>query len=464
MRFRETEGKDHITNEETSRFRSGVQGFSLLELILAIVLLGVLTTPLLVFVARLPEWQHHISDQSRREAGRTVHDQELAAGVDPERAPMAAYASNPAAPRIDPPNVQRETRLARPEIATTQALTVRVDANTTAETRPGGAGWQLGAAAASDPITPPQPPLPPLYLTQPTVTPADGFIWQATDLVAPKESSSPWMGLISAATTPGRIVCLELATPERAAKGQTNTSLSINAWELANLVRGRSWTEYAGNETIGEKAELLPDGRRRWRTLQSGRTLVIEPSQIVTFSYMFTLGAPVLIHGAAVLTSGSSESIDYAGYRDIQAKRAAFQIGWPETTKTLFGNQWRDDLLAFNCTVANQPGPQSGRLEGFFTDENASVWADQTLIVAQATGPAGIFTERGSWTLLRARQELGPPELINTPSGDSTGYSLGIFRFAAPQVTADGPRIGRLSANNGTTVSSGSELDILIVP
>lgn len=440
------------------------RGFSLADVIIAVLVLGLLAGPLLLTVSRFPRWQQRLSEQGLLEAARSLEDRALAVGVDPFLSPMAGHDLNPAVVTAGSADVEREQRTPRPESATVHAILVRRDANAIAETRPGGAGFHLGAAAPTSSIAAPLAPLPPVYLQVPLLDPADGYLWKAGDLSASSQPDAPWGGTIRATTQPGQIVRLELDSPRRSISAVACAVQRVDAWELSQLVSGRAWVEYAGDEKTGDRVETLADGRRRWITQNEGRNQVVEPSQHVRFSYHMAVGAPVLLHGSATLASGAIEQFDFQAYLDIQEKRIGLHIGWPPEIKRLFGDRWSDNLFGYTCHLRDIPGPVNGDLSGLFTAERAASWSDESQIATTVVGPPGIIPLPGNWILIRVKHTLGQPELVTAPSGSPEGYTLGTFGFAAPSLVAGGPRYGRLSARNGTIVSSGSELDLLILP
>lgn len=440
------------------------QAFALAELILAIVVLGVVATPFLLYVTRLPEWQHRLNEQSRQEAGRSFLDQALVVGVDPARTTMARSESNPAVPKLTSPVIAREARAPQSSGVTVIALKMPSDAATTAEVRPAGAGWMLGAGSATPTVTPPLSPLPPRVLAQPIVTPASGHTWTAVELSAGAAAGEPRQGTIQAQGEEGLIVCLELHTPRRAGTGTSRVCQTVDAWELAQGVSGRAWMEYAGSEALGDRVETLADGRRRWTTQQEGQRLIVEPSPSVEFHYQFALATPVLVHGGREIPSGGDVLLDYAGFLDIQSGRVPLRLGWPIAVRELFGARWADAAFGFTCNLGLQPGPSDGNLAGLFTPEAAAAWQDQMPIATQVIGPPALRVEGANWVLLRRKTRLEEPELVQTPAGTPAAYDHGSFGFAAPLLATSGQRFGRLSARHDTLLSSGPELNLTLIP
>lgn len=439
-------------------------GFSLAELLIAVLFIGLFSGPLFLFLARLPEWRQRLGEQGQSEAAHSLQDRVLAQGLNPAVAPMARAAANPAMPEVEMPSIETEDIPANAKGIAVRSLRLRRDAAVVAEPRPGGAGWQLGAAAPAEPIVAPEPPLPPVYLTPPVLEPASGYAWRASDLVPPAQPGDPWVGSLRANSDPDLVVRLELTTPQRSISGLGTAVQRIDAWELSQKVVGRAWAEYAGNVDLGDRAETLPDGRRRWSTHREGRKLVVEPSQSIAFSQLLSLGPPVLVHGETELPSGSSEPIDYSDYLAIQEKRQRLQISCSQETRALFGNRWNSSLFGFTCTLHSSPGNVNGDLSPCFTSELAPTWLEQMPVETVVLGPVGVVCAPGQWSLQRRKRILEVPELIRTTAGDANGYALGSFGFAAPRLTVDGPRFGRLSARDGTLVSSGTEIDLLVLP
>lgn len=432
----------------------------LAELMLTIVCIGCILAPMLVFVSRVPELNAAIGQQGRREAWRSFNDQALAAGIDPSRASGLASAHNLAVPGILAPAVSRAQVTAVAGRATIVPLQMPVGPDV-GETRPGGAGYELGAGGVVPGRSDPLPPLPPIVMPLPVLTPANGTVVQPADLTA-GGAGQPFTLPIQARTSGGVLVQLAFDQPVFAQTGIDLAVQTVNAVDLTNGVRGRTWGEYVGSVGAGDRAVALTDGRTRWLVMTaSGRLQIYEPSAVLNFAYKFGLGAPVLVENGTEQATGSALNYDYTAYLAVQSKTATLRLDMPAATKAVFGNQWAAQGIGFNWTWGSTPGAFAGDLADFFTAVTLPLWGDTVTVNATPVAPSGAEVAAGSWTINRVKTALKPPEMLSAADGQGF-YTPWQIQFAAPQ-RPEG-RVGRLSFENGTILSTGTTIQIPEVP
>lgn len=441
------------------RANRGCRGFSLAEFVVAIVFLGTVLGPLLIFVTRLQDLNSAIGQQVRREAARSWADQAIAAGMDPSRAPILGAEVNPAVPPVEAPRVSEEAGSApagRPHIVPLRIVLEE----TVPEPRTAGAGYQIGAGGTVDPRGVPNPPLQPIVMSPPVITPTDREP-VSLSMLKPADPGDPFTLTVEARAAVAatvRATCSRLS-----ASGSGAVEFLVNAVDLMKGVSGSAWSEFSGDAAVGDRAVQLPDGRMRWLVMTSEKRLQIyEPSRRVSFSYRFDPGAPILVHGMVEVPSGATVSFDYAAYAAVQDGTVAARIDFPAATKQAFGTRWVTLPIGFQCTFGEAAGPIDGGLSRFFAPEALLWWADRVAVVASPLLPAGAISRPGSWTVQRTRTVLGVPVLAST--SDKAGFhAAGSLEFSAPK-RGDAPAIGRLSFQNGTMLSTGSSLSVSVVP
>lgn len=439
--------------------RQRQRGFTLVEFVVAIVFIAVVLGPLLLFVARLHDLNSAIGQQGRREAWRSFNDQAVLAGIDPSHAPALAATGNPSIPSVPMPAVSSAEVTATPGVARIVPLRVVLDTRV-AEPRMAGAGYQIGAGANVSPRSTPVAPLAPIVMPMPVVTPPDGTVIAANTLT-PASPGAPYTTSIQAASSSGTKVFLSFNQPYGLAQGFTSVQQGVSAVDLMNRVNGAAWTEYPG--ATNDRSATLGDGRTRWFvTRDDGRLQIYEPSPAVSFAYQVGLGSPVIVHGVDELPSGSTLSFDYAAYYEVQAGRTTLRIDFPAAVKSVFGTTWGAQSIGFQCAFHDSAGPFSGDLSSFFTTETLALWSDAVPLAATAVLPPGATADQGTWTFSRNKVPLGVPVMASV--ADASGfYAAGQLQFTAPN-GPDGSPIGRLSFDNGSTLSTGPTLAIAVIP
>lgn len=436
------------------------RAFTLVELIIAIVFLGVVLGPLLVYVARIHELNHAVGEQARRESWRSFSEQAVAIGINPALAPALAASSNAAVPELTPIAIEADDTPLVAGLARIVPIRVLPDASW-AESRLGGSGFQIGAGGAVTPRTIPTAPLLPIMMPAPVVSPADGAVLPAAALSV-GAANAPYTLAITAVAAPGSQVQLSLDRPHVAAAGIGSASQSVTAVDLLGNVGGSAWTEFLGDVRNGDRSIILPDGRIRWLvTTPERRTQIYEPSSSVRFSYKIDLGLPVLRYGSLRLDSGSATPVDYPAYLGVRDGTTVMTVDFPESVKAAFGPDWGVQSIGFQLTFNDVAGPFSGDLQAFFLADATSVWTDQVVIVASPVVPPGALAGRGQWQLSRAKLPLGVP-VLSTVADPAGFHTPGTLQFAAPDFA--GEPLGRLSFENGTLLSTGTTLSLSLIP
>lgn len=433
--------------------------FTLPELVIATVFIAVVLGPLLLYVSRIHELNATVGRQARREAWRTFQDQVVLSGVDPNLAAGLAVGDNPAVPGMAGLPVSAATVDPQPGVPTLVPLTVQSGAGFP-EPRLVAGGWQIGRGGEPSPRTPARPPLAPIVMPAPTLSPQSGSTLTIAELEADADASYATLSLTGRANA---YVCGILNRPSVRMGGIMEATQRVTAAELAQGVSGYVWAEYPGDPDAGDRAVRLADGRTRWLIQTSeGRLQIYEPSPLAAFNYRLALGAPVLVRGGVEHPVDSALPFDYVAYLAVQDGTTGLRIDFPAATKRAFGSHWDALGIGFQCFFGATAGPFDGALEGFFSSANAALWSDQILVRATAVIPAAAVATAGSWTLLRNKLSLGVPVL--TTAADSRGFHApGEMRFSVG-TTGPGAGLGRLSFENGTKLSTGTTLALTVLP
>ncbi len=433
------------------------RGFTLVELLLAILILAAVLGPFFAFVSRIPDLNSAIGQQGRSEAWRSFTDQALVAGIDPSTAAALLNGINPAVPAVPVPVVTRGIAMAPLGGVAVRSIQVQVPAMA-AEARPGGSGFELGAGTPPPARTTPAAPLLPILMQTPAVSPSPGSILPIGALTA-GSSGAPATTTVSASVLDGGRVHLENGRPMAAPTGIGLVAQMVSAADLPQGVSGRAWNEYV-SQNAGDKAVVLADGRIRWHTQSGGRLLIFEPSPPVSYAYLLDLGTPVVVHNTTEVASGASIDIAYDEYMNVRNGTSAMRLDWSQATKTAFGNTWNTLAQGFNWTFQAESGPFGGDLKTFFASDKEYLWADSSAVAAAPVLPPGAIASPGNWTLARQATKLGVPELVTQPSYQGGSYEAGGVEIRVP--IRNGERLGRVQS--GSTVSTGDTLQVQVEP
>lgn len=438
--------------------RYGNSGFTLVEFVVAVVFIGVVLGPFLLFAARIHDLNSAIGMQARREARQSLADQALARGIDPSVAPGLMPAKNAAIPPILPPAIEQLSSLATPGMPRIVAL--RAAADPSSAPRALGAGYQIGAGITLGGRSTPVAPLAPIVMPAPVITPTDGSIIAISSL-AVTQDGHPYTAQIQATSSSGANVVLSFNQPIGLSRGMGFVERAVTAVDLANRVNGSAWAEYAGSN--GDRPVALSDGRTRWFvTRPDGRLQIYEPSIFVSFGYQIGLSAPVLEAGGVEYSNGAVVSFDYDGFSQVQRGAASPKIGFPASVRKAFGDGWPAQSIGFQWTFNDVAGSFSGDLAAFFQPDRLPVWDDVVGIKAVPVVPAGVAADSAEWTFRRIKTALGVPVLESADDG-SGFYPAGQLQFTAPRA-ADGTRVGRLSFDNGANISTGPTIPVTVIP
>jgi hypothetical protein len=436
-------------------------GFSLAEVLIAILCLGLLLAPFLRTITSLPAMQRHLGLQARDEAWRSFQDHALAAGLDPRQAAALLAATNPAIPEVESEFVERGASVVPEGRVALRVLRGSVGAQHP-EDRPGGSGWELSRGSALAPPAPPAPPLLPVTMRSPDITPLPGSSIPLIGL-APAEGSLPPSLSVEASSQENGRVCLKLGRAGTPSSGLGEAQGVVSVEEFAAGFIGTSWTEYPGEPAAGHRPVEMPDGRKRWLVPEGRGLRTYEPSEFVTWAYTLDLGPPILRHAGAEIADGGNLVLGYPDLAAVRSGEAALRIDWPDTTKALLGG-FADRLAqGFEVTFAGNPGPTNGDLSLFCSNTALDAWTEESPLLATPLPAPGCTARSAAWTLGRGLTEMGEPERVNAGASESDPFPSGSAEFSPP-AQADGVRRGRLSARDGTLVSTTPSLSLTIVP
>lgn len=436
------------------------QGFILAEFVIAVVFVAMVLGPLLLFVSRIQDLNTAVGQQSRREAWRSFGDQAIVAGMDPGHTPSLSSDRNPAIAPRPPPTIRELAMPTAPGLPRIIPLQAVLEASV-AEPRVAGSGFRLGSGAAVAPLVTPQPPLIPITLATPEISPPDGSDVAISALRA-TGAGEPYTLLVQASSLKGGRILARLNRPTVSFSGVGTAQHTITAVDLLNGVSGIAWVEYAGDPLHGDRAIQLEDGRVRWLVpTRDGRRQSHEPSGFVTFVYRIDLGIPVFVSAAGESPSGGSIPFDYARYASVQHGAEMLHIDFPNAIKAAFGNYWPAASVGFAWTFGSTPGPFSGNAQPLFLPGAIEFWSDSVSVAATPVLPEGATAASGVWTFTRTKTPLGAPILSTT--ADSTGFfAPGALQFIAP--STEGSIVGRLSFESGAFTSTGATLSVDLIP
>ncbi len=438
-------------------------GYTLAEVIIAVVVLGALLAPLVRSFTLLPRVSHLIAAQSRREAWRSASDQVVAAGLDAERAPLflpllTSVASADVA-ALPAPAVTHALDGDREAAVRVTWLTTRYEGRV--EPRAIPAGIEVGASTAlAQPRQDPLPPLPPRKLLPPVIRAPASPLVRLDELRASDDPGAPWVATIVADGTD--TVRLRQRAPEvHAVSGTGGASLEVDALQLAMAVRGEAWTEYAGNPNTDIAVPLEGD-RQRWLVRQGRQFGVVDPSDTIAFEFGLNLGRPVFVYGGNTYVSGERVSVDRAGARRVERFQDRAAVDYPAEVQRVFGREWPSVRPHYRWSLGGWPGDSSsGDTRSAFTAEALRRWgAEQALRAEPHTRLAGLSLWSGFWTVERRATTLEPPERTGE-FYDARLDAPGVVDFAAP-FAGDQGRLGRPEV--GGVESVAENLSVLLLP
>jgi len=448
----------------TRNTRRAGGGYSLVELVIAIVFLGICFAPFLMVTTQTQNLGSLVGQQGRREALRSWQDQVLVAGIDPALAPGLAPVKNQAVPAVGLVPVERPTVVPVVGMPLVKPLRSSPPVNA-AENRPGGAGYELGAGqTAPVEVAAPAQPLPPILMQSPVLSPTNGSIVPVSAFSA-GAVSLPYSLNIEARSTDGGSIHLNMTQPMLTEVGIGTVSVPATTIEFIEGIGGSVWAEYAGDPAKGDSAVTLPDGRIRWITHPSGRIQIYEPSPIESISYKLDLGAPVVLaYGIMEVASGLTLNLSYDDYVKVRDGTSSMRLDWSSETKKVFGASWSSVTSGFSWTFQDEPGPLSGDLASFFSASKASLWADTSVVKASPVLPSAAVAAEGIWTFSRQKIKLSPPELVDGGYYDGTTFVTGARQLKVPE--RNGKRVGRISAQTpqGEILSTTDTLDVIVAP
>lgn len=441
--------------------RSQLRAFSLLEVIVATLCLGLCLAPFLAYTSRLPEMQRALALQARDDAWRSFQDHAVLNGIDAGGAPGFAPVSNGNVPGLPAREVERTPLAPVAGMTGLRSLQVRSDAwNARGWIR--GAGLELSAGPALEPITVPSAPLPPVTLRAPALSPDPSDPVSALSLEKPQSGASGLLKVASVSPDNGTVV-LVYGASSLEVRAVREAAFEVGAEVFEAAFSGRTWAEYAGDLAAGDSSVSLPDGRKRWIVREGDRTRVYNPSEVVSYSYHLDLGAPALYYGTLEYASGSPLSFSYASVLGVRSGASVFRVGLPSAVRERLGSAAGRLCLSYETSFAGWSAPADGDLRLFCDEEQQDRWLDAFSVETAPFVASGCLSAPGRWTISRQLTELAEPELLSNVADYGGAFSGEAVRFGAPLHT-DGVRRGRLSAREGALVSTSSELSLFLTP
>ncbi len=441
-------------------FKSRIPGshsraFSLLELLLAVALVGIVLTAFVAFSGGMARLGHQASDQGRRAGWRSFQDQVLVAGHSPLESGSYDPQSNPAIPGLKPAGVESEGQTASPG-----RVTVRFLRRSTSDgSEPQGLGLVLGPGTQ---LAAPEPNSVVVTLglvPEPSLVPGDGSLLPIVSME--RDGGGAFQSIVATASS-SVLVKLRVSSGEEA-EGLGEARLRVSAGELLRGLQGRVWAEYAGNPAAGDRSVALADGRTEWIVAQGSGFRRWVPSAVRNFGYTLDLGNPLLQVGARDYASGESPGMDLVLARSVWERRVPMFLHWPKDLVTALGVDASLLANSFGGVAGGMSVPASGNLAGFFDPGLDTLWAKGIVISAEARLGAEASVARGFWRVSRVPLTLPPPETLESLDLNADPLSSGSVHVIAGLLPELG-RVGRLSAQGGLLVSSGPELTLEFVP
>lgn len=441
--------------------RKNVSGFSLVEVIVATLCLGLCLGPFLAYSSRLPEMQKALAAQARDDAWRSFQDQAVLTGVDAGRSSGLGSSENRNVPVLAAREVERLPLSSSAGLPSLRLLQVQADAwNAKGWVR--AAGYELSSGPAVPAVLVPESPLPPLTLGAPVLSPDPGLPVSALALASPEPGASGKLR-VEARSSDGGTVILVYGPSSNEVRRTGEASFEAGAETFAEPLSGRAWAEYAGDVASGDSSVLLPDGRKRWIVREGSRSRVYNPSAFVPYRYLLDLGAPVLVYGESEYAPGGGLTLTYSSVLGVRSGAVSFRVGLSSEVRKRLGSAAASLCQSFDSSFGGWSAPSTGDLSLFCREEQQDRWSDSFAIQAAPHAASGCLATEGSWYVSRLQIEMGEPVLLSDASSSGGAFSTESIQFAAP-VQADGIRRGRLSAREGTLLSASSELSLVLVP
>lgn len=438
------------------------RGYVLQEIIVGLVIFAIAMIPIVRGLALLPQLGATIGEQSRREAWRTAADQAVLEGLDPGQTALLRSVTPHEAPPQLWGTLTRKNLPTRVGAANVSMLSSVYEA--TPEDRAVAAGFEIGASSMpAPPRVDPLPPLLPIKLSVPSLTPSNGSPVPVLSLARGLSAADPFVLSIEAVGGGGDLIHLRQSGPQlRDVAALGSVALLADAVELAESVRGRTWSEYSGN-SVSDIPIDLGDGRTRWLVRAGPRMQVYEPSDPVDFIYGLDLGRPAYSFSGVEYPSGGTVSVDYAAALLVESGTAHALVTYPEDVTSRFGTQWERIAPGFTWSIGNFPGDSSaGNTVSFYRAAARGAWsASQRLTAKPVSGLAGLRLLSGSWTIERQATELQAPERIPSFYDEGTD-APGQVEFSAPVLGKVGQRVGRPEVNSVQSVNA--SLAVPLVP
>jgi hypothetical protein len=438
-----------IPKSRLRMFEGACLGFSLGELLIAVLCLGVLMLPLLAYVSGIRGMGSRIAEESGGRAWQSVQGAAVAEGVDSSSVILLAREQNPGA------SIRaRSSVTADQGAATLGRVSVGVLHLPAKGERLGVSGFHLEPGLRLPEPEVPAQALAPRVMLPPLISPAPGSLVPIASVAA-----NGSLSIQVRSTEGGRVLFRAgMGQPMQTGVGELSSGVSVSA--LAVGLRGQAWVEFAGELVPGAVRVPLSDGRAEWRVPESGGERLVSPSELVPVIYFLGLGAPVLRIGDVEYSAGAEVPVDYSLLVAVQAGHAGFEVGWPLAIRTLLGADGASSIQGFTTTFQGLAGPVDGSLVGFAFEPGLSSWEQSNHLTALPLLGLACRGEAAAWVLDRSPLQLPPPELAKTLSGP---LSMGPLGFRAAEFGELG-RIGRLSARSGAVLAAGPSLDLEVTP
>jgi len=420
-------------------------GFTLPEVLLAVLVAALLVAPVLAFIRGTGSLRHETSERGRNQALSEVRRQLLSQGIDTAASPGAECRGIAKALSIE--KTKRESHTGPGTGVGVLSCAAPILAESAAAR---GVGFELTASLNAEVGGPASVSISEMVYDPPTVDPLAGSLLQPTRF---RGSSLQ----VTALSRNGGLVVLDLTRPAQRVEGQGQVSCTVSAEDIVAGLSGSVWVEHPGKPSLTEECIPLEDGRRAWLVQEGSSWVRHQPSTRISLSYSLNLGAPLLRFGSALYTSGSAVAVDYRSLLSVRSRVTPVALEWPTAVQSLFPPQGTVPGigLSLNFQGAQMEGP--GWVDLVFGD--LSRWGAESRLAVRAQAGAHCLFAPGQWTLRRMPLVLPLPERDVSPSIAEAGLQ----RFRASELTEVG-RVGRLSARGGSVLGLGTTLDLEVSP